>query len=81
MKKPLDHCLWCGNGLLLTLMTVCTKPLYIKHSMRGNVKAPAWCMCSPFVSLSPALAVLGEPRTVIQQNIPKVSGWAICAYQ
>ena len=28
-----------------------------------------------------ALADISEPHTVIQQNIPKVSGWAICAYQ
>ena len=62
MKKPTDRCLWCGTVLLLTLNTVCIKPLYTKHSMR-------------------ALADMGEPHTVKQQNIPKVSGCAICASQ
>ena len=80
MKKPPDHCLWCETGLLLTPKTVGTNPLYTKQNMRANVNAPAWCMCSPFVSLSPALTDMGEPHTVIQQNIPKVIGWAICAY-
>ena len=33
MKKPTDRCLWCGTVLLLTLKTVCIKPLYAKHNM------------------------------------------------
>ena len=33
MKKPNSRYLWCGTVLLLTLKTVCIKPLYTKRSM------------------------------------------------
>ena len=81
MKRPLDHCSWCGTGLLLTLETVGTTPMYTMQSTRTKVNAPNWCMYSPFVSHSPALIDMGEPHTGIQLNIPKVHGWARCAYQ